>query len=280
MHLAEAHQLLTQLFNENKILDPQRESELFLRQVLNLTVTQFVLEKKRELPKADEQNIFNLAKRRAEGEPLAYLVGYKDFFKSRFSVDPSVLIPRSETELLVEEALALGPQKNIIDIGSGSGCIGLSLLKEWPECFLTAVDVSDKALQITQKNAKQLNLENRVELFFGEIETYSVQKKFDLVVSNPPYISRNDQRLDANVKKYEPNLALFAEDDGLLFYKRWTVWAHNNLKADGWLIYEVGEGQAGLVQSICLQNGFKNIKIIKDLSGIERVIVAQRSANG
>ncbi|MBY0383989.1 peptide chain release factor N(5)-glutamine methyltransferase [bacterium] len=280
MHLAEAHQRITQLFDENKILDPQRESEVFLRQLLNLSVTQFVLEKKLEIKKTDEQSIFNLAKRRAGGEPLAYLVGYKDFFKSRFYVDSSVLIPRPETELLVEEALKLSPQKKMIDIGSGSGCIGLSLLQEWPDSLLTAVDISDKALNITQKNAKQLNLENRVELFCGEIETYRAQNKFDLVVSNPPYISRHDQRLDANVKKYEPSAALFAEDDGLLFYKSWTVWAHNNLKADGWLIYEVGEGQAGLVQSICLQNGFKNIKIIKDLSDIERVIVAQRSAHG
>lgn len=280
MHLAEAHQRLTQLFLENKILEPQREAEVFLRQILNLTLTQFVLEKKQELEKSIEQNIFKLAERRAAGEPLAYLVEFKDFFKNRFYVNSSVLIPRPETELIVEQALQLGPQKNIVDIGSGSGCIGLSLLSEWPDSFLIAVDISDKALQVTQKNAKQLNLEKRLECFCGHIETYPGQNSFDLIVSNPPYISTEDQRIDANVKKYEPAIALFAEDDGLLFYKRWTLWAKDHLKEDGWLIYEVGDGQARLVESICLQNGFKNIKIIKDLSDIERVVVAQRRAHG
>ena len=280
MRLAEAHQRLTQIFLEHKIPDSQRESEVFLRQVLNLSVTEFVLEKKLEIDAVAEKKIFTLAKRRSAGEPLAYLVGSKDFYKNRFVVDTSVLIPRAETELVVEEALKLGPQKCVVDIGCGSGCIGLSLLKEWPDGYLIAVDISDKALQVAQKNAKALNVERRADFFCGEVETYSVKSKIDLIVSNPPYIAKNDHRIDLNVKKYEPHLALFAEDDGLLFYKRWTPWAQNNLKVEGWLIYEVGDGQASLVQSICLQNGFKNIKIIKDLSGIERVVVAQRSAHG
>lgn len=280
MHLAEVHRRISQLFDDNKIIDPQREAEVFLRQVLNLSVTQFVLEKNLEITKSNQETVFVLAARRALGEPLAYLVGFKDFYKNRFFVDSSVLIPRPETELVVEQALQLGPQKNMIDIGCGSGCIGLSLLKEWSDSVLTAVDISDQALQITQKNSQQLGLDQRVEYFCGEIESYQTPSLFDLIVSNPPYIAKNDERLDANVKKYEPHLALFAEEDGLQFYKRWTKWAQHNLKSDGWLIYEVGEGQARLVESICLQNGFKNIKIIKDLSGIERVVVAQRSANG
>jgi release factor glutamine methyltransferase len=145
---------------------------------------------------------------------------------------------------------------------------------------LIAVDISDKALHVTQKNAKQLNLEKRLECFCGEIETYPAQNKFDLIVSNPPYIAPEDPRVEAHVKKYEPATALFAADNGLLFYKRWTQWAKDHLKEKGWLIYEVGDGQARLVESICLQNGFKNIKIIKDLSDIERVVVAQRRAHG
>lgn len=281
MRLVEATQKITELFEKNSLANAAKEAEFFVRDVLNISLTDFVLQKDKALSPQQIAELLPKAQRRASGEPLAYIVGHKDFFKERFVVNPSVLIPRADTEVLVEEALRIAPiPKRIADLGTGSGCIGLSLLQEWPQSHLIAFDVSQEALLVAQENARNLGLLQRVEFVCGDVLTHNFTELFDLVVSNPPYISPDDTRLENTVKLHEPHAALYAEEDGLFFYKRWTVWAKKHLCEGGWLIFECGEGQAVELQSICLQNGFKNIKIIKDLASKERVVAAQRSPRG
>lgn len=276
MRLAEATQKITELFEKSTLTNAVKEAEFFIREVLGLSLTDFVLQKDKILAPEQEAELLQKAKRRASGEPLAYIVGYKNFYKDRFIVNPSVLIPRADTEALVEEALRLSPQpQRFIDLGTGSGCIGLSLLREWPQSQLTVIDISQTAIQVAQQNALQMGLLERVEFICGDVLNQKISKPFDLVVSNPPYIAPADHRLEDAVKRYEPHSALYAEEEGLFFYKRWTEWAKQHLSDSGWLIYECGDGQALEIQSICLQNGFKNIKISKDLASIDRVVAAQ-----
>jgi release factor glutamine methyltransferase len=281
MRLAEAIRQATNLFEKYQLPEAAQEAEFFVRQVLEISLTDLVLKQEKELTPEQQTDFLKKAQRRAKGEPLAYIVGYKDFFKERFLVDPAVLIPRADTEILVEECLQLQPRpQRIADLGAGSGCIGLSLLKEWRQSHLTAVDVSQEALIVAKENARRLDLLSRVDFVLGDVLAQDFSEPFDLIVSNPPYIAPDDSRLENSVKNYEPHLALFAEEEGLFFYRRWTAWAQGQLSQGGWLLYECGEGQALDVQSICLQNGFKNIKIIKDLSAKDRVIAAQRSEHG
>jgi release factor glutamine methyltransferase len=277
MRLAETTKKITELFEQHSLANAAKEAEFFVREVLDITLTDFVLQKDKVLLPEQTTELFTKAKRRASGEPLAYIVGYKDFYKERFVVNPSVLIPRADTEVLVEEALRLSPPpQKFADLGTGSGCIGLSLLMEWPKSLLTTIDVSREAIQTAQQNARRLGLTDRVDFVCGDVLDQQFSEPFDLVLSNPPYISPEDPRLEAAVKLHEPDTALYAEEEGLFFYKRWTPWAKQHLREGGWLLFECGEGQATEIQSICLQNGFKNIKISKDLASKDRVIAAQK----
>ncbi len=277
MRLAETIQKITELFEKVFLPGAAKEAEFLIREVLGISLTDFVLQKDRSLLPEQTTELLNKAQRRASGEPLAYIVGYQDFFKHRFQVNPSVLIPRADTEVIVEEALKiLPPPKKFADLGAGSGCIGLSLLHEWSQSHLTMVDISPEALQVAKQNAQMLGLLERVDFVYGDVLAQQFSEPLDLVVSNPPYISPEDVRLEASVKAFEPHSALFAEENGLFFYKRWTPWAKSHLRKGGWLLYECGEGQANDLQSICLQYGFKNIKIIKDLASKDRVVAAQK----
>lgn len=280
MPLAEALRQLSEIFKNNNIPQASREAELLLREILKISLTDLVLRGEQMIDPPAWSKLLDAAERRLGGEPLAYIAGTQSFYKYSFFVNHDVLIPRPETELIVEQALKIPEVRTIVDLGCGSGCIGLSLLCEWPSSQLIAMDVSAGAIAVAQKNAQNLSVDNRVTFVLGNVEKQSVENPVDLVVSNPPYIDPHDERLEAHVKNFEPHQALFAPDNGLYFYQRWTTWAFKNLKHGGTLIYEVGDGQAAEVQSICLQNGFKNIKIIKDLSNKERVVEAQKDAHG
>ena len=234
MRLAETTQKITELFENKSLPNAAKEAEFFIREVLGISLTEFVLQKNKTLSPEQILDLLQKAKRRSSGEPLAYIVGHQDFFKHRFKVNPSVLIPRADTEVLVEEALKISPPpKRFVDLGTGSGCIGLSLLHEWPQSH---------ALNVAKQNAQMLGLHGRVDFVCGDVLTQQFSELFDLVISNPPYISPEDVRLEESVRGYEPHTALFAEENGLFFYKRWTAWAKRQLHADGWLLYECGEG--------------------------------------
>lgn len=238
---------------------------------------------KRQLTSAEQQQIEAWLLRRQNGEPLAYIIGEKGFYKNMFSVGPGVLIPRPETEFVVESALELfseqGPN-SFVEFGFGSGCIGLSLLKEWPEAKLIAVEKSTEALPWAEKNIQQLNLTDRTTLLNQAVETVDIKsignKKVSLVVSNPPYIAEEDQDVEANVKKYEPHLALYSGFSGLDCLTSFSEKACEILEDKGYLIFEIGSGQTKDVCDIIEHKGFTLIKIVKDYAGHDRVIVAQK----
>ena len=227
------------------------------------------------------QRFIQLLERRAAGEPSAYIIEEKEFWSLPLKVTADVLIPRSDTELLVETALAVlanKQQANILDLGTGSGCIALALASELPQAQITACDRSPACLNIAQQNAKNLGLENISWHESDWFSTLSV-KPYDLIVSNPPYIAADDPDLASNVAEYEPTYALIAQDQGLADLNKIIQQAGDYLLEAGHLILEHGWQQAGQVQNALRQQGFSAIETRTDLQGHERVSMAQYSSH-
>ena len=238
---------------------------------------------KRNLNSSELKQIADWQARRALGEPLAYILGERGFYKHIFFVGPGVLIPRPETEFVVEEALAVfskNAPENFVEFGFGSGCIGLSLLKEWPSSQLTAFEKSKDALYWAQRNVEHLKLENQVQIFNQDVESFDFSelknKEIQLVVSNPPYIAFKDKNVEANVKKYEPHQALYSGNSGLECLQIWTQKAYEILEQKGFWIFEFGSGQTKEVCAIIESSGFTLVKVVKDYAGHDRVIVSQK----
>lgn len=257
-------------------LDSFQESFLIVEHVLHKTKSQIIVDAESIIDSQQIERAMKLAEQRLSGVPWAYLVGYKDFFKSRFSVGSGVLIPRPETEMIVEEALKIPNIISIADLGSGSGCIGISILLERPEARLWTCDVSSVAVQFTKQNATQLGVSDKINSVFGSVELFKFNSEFDLIVSNPPYIAEDDVRVETNVRKYEPAQALYAENSGLSCFKKWFPWSFCALKNNGTMIFEFGQGQSKDVYNIAVSAGFSEVKILKDIAGIERVVVAKK----
>lgn len=227
------------------------------------------------------QRFIQLLERRAAGEPSAYIIEEKEFWSLPLKVTADALIPRSDTELLVETALAVlanKQQANILDLGTGSGCIALALASELPQAQITACDRSPACLNIAQQNAKNLGLEN---ISWHESDWFSALsvKPYDLIVSNPPYIAADDPDLASNVAEYEPTYALIAQDQGLADLNKIIQQAGDYLLEAGHLILEHGWQQAGQVQNALRQQGFSAIETRADLQGHERVSMAQYSSH-
>ena len=197
-----------------------------------------------------------------------------------FFIDHEVLIPRSETEIIVEEALkTIGNERsiNILDIGTGSGCIIISLLKDRPKCYGTAIDICKKALKIAIYNAKIHHLENKIKFINIDIDKFK-HNKYDLIVSNPPYINTIDlKRLDKNVRIYEPIVALEAGVDGFREIKKLILKSKKLLKRNGKLIFEIGKDQAIYTKYMLNKNNFYVNKICKDIQSIPRVFIATKT---
>lgn len=216
--------------------------------------------------------------RRMSGEPMAYILGEKGFYKWVFKVRHGVLIPRPETELIVEQALGemAEPPKTMADLGCGSGILGICLAKEWPEVKVTAIDSSPVAIQMTIENARDLGVSEQISVQKSSVSEYLPGSFFDLVVANPPYIAEQDKRVAADVHQFEPHAALYAGPVGTELIRDWSRWAFKFLNAGGWWIFEFGAGQKEQVEEIILAMGFNKAKICKDLSGIDRVAVCQK----
>lgn len=221
-----------------------------------------------------------LIQRRLRGEPLAYLIKTKGFYKYEFKVQAGVLVPRPETEFVVEAALNFlksdESSRNIYDFGVGSGCIGLTVLKEAPQVRLYGWDKSKTCISIAQENAKLLKVDSRAEFFEADVGSFQFSQwpKADLIVSNPPYIAKSDSRVEANVLKYEPAEALFSGDTGLELIFLWSQIAYDQLKPSGGLVMEVGIDQRKSIDEYLKKVGFKRVSWVKDLAGIDRVFVA------
>ena len=225
------------------------------------------------------REIMRACERRAKGEPLSNIFGFVDFYGLRFSVNKKVLSPRMDTEVMVEAVINKAKEidaKNILDLCTGSGAIAVTLAKN-TDCKIYASDISKQALAVAQENAKANDA--KVEFCQSDLtKGLKKNKKYDIIVSNPPYIKSGDiEKLDVEVKKYDPKLALDGGEDGLDFYRRIAVEATEKLAKKGWLYLEIGKGQEKEVCSLLEENGFENIQTIKDYNKIERVVYGRTS---
>ena len=242
--------------------------------VLDISPKDLILNVKNAVSEEEKSKISELVKRRISGEPFQYILGTQEFMSLEFTVTPDTLIPRQDTETLVE--FVLDKTENlplsILDIGTGTGCIPISMAHFKSNLNCVGIDISEEALKIAQKNAETLKVSDRVTFEKCDILTDFPSKKFDIVVSNPPYIKSDIiPTLQTEVRDFEPNLALDGGIDGLKFYRRICEIAPKILKSGGFLVFEIGFDQAQDVFSI-METNFHNLKITKDLSGNDRVV--------
>lgn len=223
----------------------------------------------------DEVELEALLARRLSREPLAYIVGWREFYGRKFLVSPAVLIPRQETETLVEAALESLPSikgagLSVLDIGAGSGCVALTIAIERPDCEVVALDVSVDALEIARQNAVKLGVKS-VEFVVGDLFEPLAAKRFDLIVTNPPYVSPSDE-LPPEVSEFEPPQALYSGPTGLEFFERLALEAQSHLVPRGVLLTEIGDGQAERVSALFEKRGWNRVVHRRDLSGTVRVL--------
>jgi len=257
-------------------------SELLLAHILNCKRLELYLSFERPLQKSEIDIYRELLKRRSSFEPLQYIIGKVEFYGLEFEVNQSVLIPRPETELLVEaiiESVKKDERINILDIGSGSGNISIALAKNIPSCKVVGLDISKEAIETSKRNAKLNEVENQLMFMKKNIlNGIDIGKnRFDVVVSNPPYVSvENFANLDPELRLYEPKIALTDESDGLSFYRKISSLSRSLLKNNGKIFFEIGAGQSEAVKKILMDDDYKNIVIKKDFSDIERIIFGEK----
>jgi release factor glutamine methyltransferase len=251
-------------------LIPAAEARLLLCHAASVTATEIAAYPERDLPSARLPEFMSLVARRVAGEPIAYLLGSREFYGRDFHVTPAVLIPRPETELLVDVALgkvSRGDTPRVLDLGAGSGCVAITLAKELG-CDVTAVDVSPEALVVARENADRLGA--RVK--FIESDWFSnVEGEFNLIVGNPPYVAEGDAHLSKGDLRFEPVTALACGTDGLAAIRRILAAAPRHLAPGGWLFLEHGYDQAEAMQALLGEAGFGAIEQHRDLAGIVRI---------
>jgi release factor glutamine methyltransferase len=256
---------------------PHLDAELLLAHALNMSRTQLKTHPE-ATPSAESATAYaNLVDRRAAGEPVAYILGYRDFWTLRLNVSPAVLIPRPETELLVERTLALGGSKepaSVADLGTGSGAIALALASERPAWSITATDISEAALLAARANAQTLGL-NGVEFVLGGWFEPLAGRQFDFIVSNPPYVDSEDPALQHPALKREPALALTPGPNGMASLSAIIHSAPAYLKRRGWLLLEHGSDQGAAIARELVGRGFAHVRSHPDLAGHPRITEAQ-----
>lgn len=267
-----------------RIDSPALTADLLLGFVLGWDRVRLLSHAERELDDVSWGRFQGLIHRRANGEPLQYLTGEKEFYGLAFMVTPAVLIPRPETEILVEKAVDLLLQKSptaarFADVGTGSGCIAVSVAHQIPASAGWALDVSDEALKIARENAKKHGVDDRIRFVQSDLlECFPEEPCFDAILSNPPYVALTEyDSLPTEVKNHEPHEALFGGADGLELYRRLIPQASVRLVAGGHLLLEVGAGQAGKVVQFLEQEGFSLRAVLNDLQGISRCLIGQKT---
>ena len=261
------------------IKNPRLDIELLLSNSLNISRENLLLNLDKRINPKKNMEFKMLLEKRVKKMPIDYILGYKYFWKSKFFINNFVLIPRPETELLIEEALKYIPKrkfKKIIDIGTGSGCILISLLKERSKSYGVGLDISKNAIKIAKINAKLQQVYNRVKFINSDVDKYNCDK-YDLVVSNPPYIRSNEiSRLEEDVKNFEPKSALDGGHSGYSKIEKVIKKSSDLLKKNGNLILEIGYDQAYKVSLLLKQYGFYINKVSKDLSNRDRCIISTK----
>ena len=253
------------------------EAELMVMSVMEMNRTQLVLNGKLPVMPQHTYRMNKMIERRKKGEPLQYILGETEFMSLDFFVREGVLIPRSDTEILVETVIdKIGDKKTTVaDICTGSGCIGISIAHYKKNTDIELFDISDIALETAEKNIKRNNVSDRVKLYKMDILNEYPKKKYDVVVSNPPYIEKAViETLQTEVKLYEPRIGLHGCEVGLVFYRRRTKTAHIFLKKGGLLAFEIGYNQGESVRGL-MQNDFYDTEVIKDLNDNDRVVIGK-----
>jgi release factor glutamine methyltransferase len=254
--------------------EPRREAELLLGAALGRPRAWLLAHDEERILDCEATDRYEaFITRRALGEPVAYLLGEKEFWSLPLAVSPGVLIPRPETELLVERALArlpAGRAVEVLDLACGSGAVALALASERPDARVVATDLAPAACELTLANARRLGLAARVTVLRGEWYAPVAGRRFDLVACNPPYIATGDPRVEPGVRRYEPHEALFAGPGGLEALAHVIGAATEHLQPGGWLLVEHGDTQAAAVRDLFEGAGFEAIRTTRDLGGLER----------
>jgi release factor glutamine methyltransferase len=278
---------LQELFSKGKSLLkdlrlPELEAKLLLLQCASIAEEQFYSFPERKLSRKEERRFYKLVSKRLRGFPLPYLTGIKEFWSIPFKISPGILIPRPETELIVEKVLELSMRENetIVDIGTGCGNIAVSLAKELPKARIVATDKAKRALRLAKLNASRQKISNIVFArggLFSALDRLKLEGKCDFVVSNPPYVSEEEwPKLDREIRNHEPKIALVAGKSGLEVIDKLIQGAPPYLKPGGVLLVEIGFGQKDKVLSLFDSNpAWKKVNIFKDLKGISRVAAGE-----
>ena len=279
MHYQEILRKGINFLKKNNIKNPYLDTELLLSKTLNRKREEILLNVFNKVQIREIKKFKYYLSRRKQKEPIAYIIGFKYFWKYKFLTNKSVLIPRPDTELIVEETLnylSIDKSKKILDIGTGSGCIIISLIKERPKCKATALDISLNAIKVAKTNAKLHQLENKINFINIDIDKYK-SSNYDLIISNPPYINSIDlSRLEDDIKSHEPKLALSGGSDGFRNIKTVIRKSKKLLKINGKLILEIGHKQKYQTIKMLKENYFYINKISKDLSNKDRCIISTK----
>lgn len=266
-------------FEKQQVDEPRLTSEILLGHVLNVARVKLYMDLDRPLSKDELSTYRGLIQRRLGGEPTQYLVGFKEFYGRRFFVDARVLIPRSETELLVEAALRDVPKDTptrVLDVCTGSGCVAISIAAERPQASVWAVELMPGAMEVAKKNAEALQVDGRVTFFQGDLlGPIPEGAKFDVIVSNPPYVKAGDLATLQKEVRAEPKEALDGGADGLRLIDRLITEALPRLKSGGLLAMEIGEDQGNAVKELLTRAGGHDVRIEKDLARHDRLALAR-----
>ncbi|MDC0627828.1 peptide chain release factor N(5)-glutamine methyltransferase [Candidatus Pelagibacter sp.] len=267
------------ILQKNKIANPQLDSEILLSNSIKKDKKHIILNPKEILNLEQLGKFKSLIERRKKGEPIAYLINKKEFWKDEFFVNKDVLIPRPDSELIIEQVLKIyskDMQLQVLDIGAGSGCILLSILKERSNFYGTGIDISKKSINVSKFNAKQLNLTNRAKFFHSSVDNFN-NGKYDIIVSNPPYIEQLSLKyLEKDVVNFEPKLALSGGFDGFSKIRQVINKANILIKKNGKFILEIGFNQKNKVIKILKEEGFYVNKAIKDYGNNDRCVISTK----
>jgi release factor glutamine methyltransferase len=267
------------ILKANNIPNPHLDSEILLSESINKDKKHIILNSKEILNSNQLDNFNSLIERRKNGEPVAYLINKKEFWKDEFYINKNVLIPRPDTEIIIEQVLKIyskNSQLQILDIGTGSGCIILSILKERANFYGTGIDISKKSINVSKFNAKKLKLSNRARFYNSDVDNFKIGK-YNVIVSNPPYIELLSLKyLERNVVSFEPRLALSGGFDGFSIIRKVISKANTLIKKNGKLILEIGFNQKNKVKEILKKEGFYINKVLKDYGNNDRCIISTK----
>ena len=271
-----------QKLNAAQVENPNLDAKIIFKHILSVDNEQFELCKKNEIRSKITKSYFELIDRRIKREPIAYITNKQSFWNDEFKVTKDTLIPRPETELILESVISYFPDKkidlNIADLGTGSGCIIISLLQEYINASGIGIDISKEAIKIANENKKLLKNHERLKLLDEDYAEYNLNG-FDIIVSNPPYISQDSLDIQKDVYDYEPHLALFSKNNGIEAYNKIISNLASRIDKNFFLFLEIGLGQASEVTKLLKNNGFTEILTKVDLANIPRCVIAKKIIN-